>query len=123
MTEEQKIKIKNYVLTLGTFDSDKLDFIIDEVVDRALNFMRRDDLPKELERVIARAIYNSNRKYESEEEGSNQKISSVSDQGQSVSYSNSLLSYMATQSDEEIFDGITSQLMKFRKVGVVRETT
>lgn len=115
--------IKNYLELLGLDDNDKLDFIIEETIERALNYMNRTELPQELERVIARAIYNAERKYTAEAEGHNQRISSVSDNGQSVSYKDSVISFMSTQTDEEVFEGITSQLKRFRILRVLNETT
>ena len=112
--------IVGYLTDLGvTVD----DFIIDEVIDRALNYMRIESVPTELERVIARAIYNAHRKFVLDSDGGGQKISSISDHGQSISYSDKATSFMTTLSDEDVLEGITSQLRKFRKVGVVNEDT
>ena len=58
-------------------------FIVDEIIDRALNYMRRDEIPTELERVIARAIYNAHKRFEAEVEGT-ANISTLNDGQQQV---------------------------------------
>ncbi len=112
--------IIEYLVSLGIENPN--DFIVDEVIDRALNYMRRKDISTELERVIARAIYNSQRKFEKELDGAEFKISSLTDGGQSVSYSDKVVSYM-NSIDEEVLEGIIPQLRQFRKVGVIYEDT
>ncbi len=111
--------INNYLTSLGITEPN--EFIVEEVVERALNYMRRDELPVELERVIARAIYNAHRKFDAESDGID-NISSLTDGSQSVSYGEAK-SFMPTLDDNEIFGGYISQLRLFRKVGVINEDT
>jgi ABC-type uncharacterized transport system substrate-binding protein len=49
-------------------------------------------------------------------------ISSVSDNGQSVSYANEVTRYFATASDDELFTGFTALLSRYRRVKVVYPT-
>ena len=59
VTEEQRTRIKNYVKILRDmyineeFD-DKEDFIIDTVIDQCLAHCNRDNIPLDMERVVAR---------------------------------------------------------------------
>lgn len=65
VTEEQRTKIKNYVkILLDMEDEDfetKDEFIIDTVIDQCLAFCNRNDIPEDMERVVARIavrVYN-----------------------------------------------------------------
>lgn len=65
VTEEQRTKIKNYVkILLDMEDEDfetKDDFVIDTVIDQCLAFCNRDDMPEDMERIVARIaarVYN-----------------------------------------------------------------
>lgn len=65
VTEEQRTKIKNYVkILLDMEDEDfeiKDDFVIDTVIDQCLAFCNRNDIPEDMERVVARIaarVYN-----------------------------------------------------------------
>lgn len=65
VTEEQRTKIKNYVkILLDIEDEDfetKDEFIIDTVIDQCLAFCNRNDIPEDMERVVARIaarVYN-----------------------------------------------------------------
>ncbi len=52
-------KIKEYVLTLGGFeDSPKLDLQINMLVDEALSYCYREDVPPMMERPLADVIVN-----------------------------------------------------------------
>lgn len=90
--EEQILRIKEYVKILDNniILDEKFDFNLYEFIDRALNYMNRKKLPIELERIIAKAIVQVYKKINSEEinNGEVQKeISSISDNGQSVTFS------------------------------------
>lgn len=53
--EETIEKIKKYVLQLNKNIED-IDFKVGEMIDRVLAYTRRNSIPIELERIIARAI-------------------------------------------------------------------
>lgn len=66
VTAEKRSKIKQYVNILLGNDPDaefnpKQDFIIDTVIDECLAFCNRQDIPDDMERVVARIaarVYN-----------------------------------------------------------------
>ena len=103
-----------------------LDFVIGETIDRVLFFLGSDTLPEKLERILAN-IVNTNitrclKSLErSKENGADieHAISSISDNGQSISYANELKRYFTTASDEELFTGFTALLSRYRRVKVV----
>lgn len=67
-------------------------------------------LPKQMRRPIARAIVSF---YKTISAGDVRAISSITDNGQSVTYKEDLLSYMATAEDSKLFVGIKDLLDKF----------
>ena len=103
-----------------------LDFVIGETIDRVLLFLGSDTLPAKLERVLAN-IVNTNitrclkALERSKESGADVEhaVSSISDNGQSISYANELTRYFTTTSDEELFTGFTALLSRYRRVKVV----
>ena len=59
VTEEQRTRIKNYVKILRDMDinedfAEKEDFMIDTVIDQCLAYCNRDNIPQDMERVVAR---------------------------------------------------------------------
>jgi hypothetical protein len=128
MTDEQKAKIKEYVKKLNDAASlpgnaDILDFSVDEVADRVLLYLNREDLPVNIERIVARiisGIFNQsvNAKPSTSADSA---ISSMSDNGQSISFSNEVKNYLATVDDNELFAGSSKLLAPYRRINVVAE--
>lgn len=124
--EKQIEKIKEYVKVLNSQieQDDIFDFNVKEVIDRILNHTNRNQLPIELERVIAKAIVGIYKKIENDESNNGEQereISSISDNGQSVSYSDKVKTYMVNSNDDDLFYGFLSQINKFVKAKVVGE--
>ncbi len=124
--EKQIEKIKEYVKVLNSQieQDDIFDFNVKEVIDRILNHTNRNQLPIELERVIAKAIVGIYKKIENDESNNGEQereISSISDNGQSVSYSDKVKTYMVNSNDDDLFYGFISQINKFVKAKVVGE--
>lgn len=124
--EEQILRIKKYIKILDNniVQEEIFDFNLSEFIDRALNYMNRRELPTQLERIIAKAIIQLYKKINDEDvnNGEVQKeISSISDNGQSITFSDKVKTYMINSNDDEIFYGFTSQLDKFVKAKVVGE--
>ena len=126
MPEEQLARIKDYVETINATaaeasSEDILDFTIDEVCDRVLLYLNDTGLDEALERVVARivsGIFNQTYNSQSSTE-SDQAISSVSDNGQSVSFSNEIKSYLVSTDDNELFAGFSKLLARYRRINVV----
>lgn len=124
MDDHQKEQIKNYVEILNSTveNDDLLDFVIDLTVDRVLIYLNEDKLNPKLNRVVAQAVvgvYNKTNNERSNSGAPEQAISSISDNGQSVSYSSKVKSYLGSASDDELFSGFESLLKPYRRVNVV----
>lgn len=103
-----------------------VDFAIDEVLDRVQLYLNSDTVPTKLERILARIVNNGLKKCLKEIEISkeddtavDQVVTSISDNGQSISYANEVIKYFTTASDEELFTGFSSLLSRYRRIKVV----
>lgn len=134
--DELNAKIKEYLkLLIDNFDEidqnnvGLLDFVIGEAVDRVLIYLNRDTLPAKLERILANVVNTGLTRclkaIERTKEGTadiDRAVSSISDNGQSISYANEVTRYFTTVSDEELFTGVTALLSRYRRVKVVYPT-
>ena len=126
MPQEQLDRIKEYVKTIDTAAADDsanalLEYVINEVVDRVLLYLNDAALDEALERVVARivsGIFNQTTNSKDSTQ-SDSAISSVSDNGQSVSFSNEVKNYLATTEDNELFAGFSKLLARYRRINVV----
>ena len=103
-----------------------IDFVIGEVTDRILLFLNRDTIPDKIERIVANIVNTGLTRclntIERTKEGIadvDRAVSSVSDNGQSISYANEVTRYFTTASDDELFTGFTALLSRYRRVKVV----
>ena len=103
-----------------------LDFVIGEVTDRVMLYLGSETIPAKLERILANIVNTGLTRclkvIELTKEGTtdfDRAISSVSDNGQSISYANEVTKYFTTASDEELFTGFTALLSRYRRVKVV----
>lgn len=126
MPQEQLDRIKEYVKTIDTAAAEQsldtlLEYVINEVVDRVLLYLNDTTLDEALERVVARivsGIFNQTINSKDSTQ-SDSAISSVSDNGQSVSFSNEVKNYLATTEDNELFAGFSKLLARYRRINVV----
>lgn len=121
MTDEQKKRVKGFVTTLNSniTAGELLDFVVDTVSDRVLLYLNETAIAVNLERVIAQVIVAN---YQTIQDPQEQTISSVSDNGQSVSYHQTPVSHYASKSDKELFGGFEKLLAPYRRVHVIRST-
>ena len=131
--DETNAKIKEYLQIVNkNFDEIEqsneglIDFVIDEVIDRALLFLNCEVIPAKVERILANVVNTGLTRYlkviEQTKEGTadvDRAITSVSDNGQSVSYANEVTRYFATANDDELFAGFTALLSRYRRAKVV----
>jgi signal transduction histidine kinase len=103
-----------------------IDFAISEVLDRVQLYLNSETIPTKLERILANIVNNGlkrclkNIELSSEDNTAvDQVVTSVSDNGQSISYSNEITNYFTTASDNELFTGFSSLLSRYRRVKVV----
>ncbi len=126
MSQEQLDRIKGYVKVIDDAASDAsanalLEYCINEVYDRVLLYLNDTTLDEALERVVARivsGIFNQTTNSKSSTE-SDSAISSLSDNGQSVSFANEVKNYLATTEDNELFAGFSKLLARYRRINVV----
>jgi hypothetical protein len=107
-------------------EEDLLDFIILEILDRVQLYLNSETIPQKLERILAKIVNtglikfsNENELYKQEGTNVEQVVTSISDNGQSISYANEVKKYFTTASDEELFSGFTSLLSRYRRIKVV----
>lgn len=117
----QDTRIKEYAKTLNRQieDGDLLDFVTSEVMDRVLIYLNDDQLDMRLERIVARIVSGIFAESTENQDGQiSHEISSISDNGQSISYSDKVKSYLISAEDTEIFGGFTKLLAPYRRVNV-----
>lgn len=123
MTDDQKTTIKGYVTILNSniADGELLDFVVDMVADRVLLYLNDTVIATNLERVIAQVIVSvyKHTEAQSANSGADKAISSVSDNGQSVTYVQTPTQYMASKTDQELFTGFESLLSAYRRPHVI----
>lgn len=114
-------QIKDYLKILNNTikDDDLLNFVINETLDRVSLYLNSETVPSKLARILARMINTGLNKVNDEINGAEQVISSLSDNGQSISYANEVKKYFTSTTDEELFSGFTSILSRYRRVKVV----
>ncbi len=107
-------------------NEDLLDFVILEVLDRVQLYLNSETIPSKLDRILAKIVNTGLIKCLNEranlQEGNTdieQVVTSISDNGQSISYANEVKKYFSTASDEELFSGFTSLLSRYRRIKVV----
>lgn len=103
-----------------------VDFAINEVLDRVQLYLNSDTIPTKLERILANIVNNGLKRCLKEIEISkedntavDQVVTSISDNGQSISYANEVTNYFTTVSDEELFTGFSALLSRYRRIKVV----
>lgn len=133
MDEKQIAKIKEYlkIINKNIDDIEKdnkglIDFSINEVGDRVQLYLNSNSIPTKVERILANIVNTGLKKCLKEIEISSddntavdQVVTSISDNGQSISYANEVTKYFTTVSDEELFTGFGALLSRYRRIKVV----
>lgn len=120
---KEYLQIINPSITIA--GNNLLDFVILEVLDRVQLYLNRTDIPTNLNRILANIINNSLTKANksiSNNGDVEQVITSISDNGQSISYSNEIRKYFVNADDDDLFSGFTNLLSRYRRVKVVHPT-
>ena len=121
---EQGTRIKNYAKLLNSRidDGELLDFVTLEVLDRVLVYLNDNTLDQKLERIVARIVSGVFAESQESSDGElSHNISSISDNGQTISYSEKVKSYLVSTDDEELFSGFSKLLAPYRRVNVASE--
>lgn len=117
----QESRIKEYAKLLNNKieDGGLLDFVTLEVKDRVLVYLNDEVLDTKLERIVARIVSGVfTESLESKDGELEHSISSVSDNGQTISYSDKVKSYLVSTDDSELFSGFSKLLAPYRRVNV-----
>lgn len=120
-------RVKDYlsiIADITTYDDKLVEFVIAETIDRVKLYLNVDTVPTQVERILANIVNNGiKRAVKSKELGTDtdKEVSSLSDNGQSISYTDHLTHYFTTAYDEELFSGFTSLLNRYRRANVVRK--
>ena len=117
----QETRIKEYAKLLNDKieDGDLLDFVTLEVKDRVLVYLNDEILDTRLERIVARIVSGVfTESLENKNGELEHNISSVSDNGQTISYSDKVKSYLVSTDDSELFSGFSKLLAPYRRVNV-----
>jgi hypothetical protein len=110
--EEFRQSVKNGVMLLKPdYDEDLVEFVTDEVIDRALVYCNREDLPSTLIKPFVSTVIRS---YETFGKVDQNGIRSVKDGEQTVTYEG-VQSYMVGVTDTELFLGMSTLLKNLRK--------
>lgn len=126
--------IKKYLKIINpnteTMNGELVHFAIAEVLDRVQLYLNSETIPTKLERILANIVNTGLKKCLKDIDLSNEDktavdrvVTSISDNGQSISYANEVTKYFTTVSDEELFTGFTSLLSRYRRVKVVYPKT
>ena len=121
---EQETRIKTYAKLLNSRieDGELLDFVTLEVLDRVLVYLNDNVLDQKLERIVARIVSGVFAESQESLDGElSHNISSISDNGQTISYSEKVKSYLVSTDDEELFSGFSKLLAPYRRVNVASE--
>ena len=125
---EQIGRITEYVTTFNKTinaetDADLLEYAIEAVIDRTLLYLNREELDQKFEKVVSDVVGGIFNKYKTNENnsGTDLAVSSISDNGQSISYSNEIRNYLANTTDNELFSGFAVILSRYRRVNVISD--
>ena len=122
---EQVTRIIEYVKKFNTTITPDLDdlvlYSVEATIDRVLLYLNHEELDVKFERVVADIVFSVFTKYRvgQDQVEQQQGISSLSDNGQSVSYANEVRTYFTTASDAELLSGFVNLLSRYRRIRVV----
>ena len=125
---EQVERIKENVMKFNktideTEDADLLEYAVEAVIDRTLLYLNHERLEERFEKVVADVVGGNFNKYKTNlnTRGTDLAVSSISDNGQSISYSNEIKNYLANSTDNELFSGFAGILSRYRRVNVISD--
>nr|DAP39025.1 MAG TPA: hypothetical protein [Caudoviricetes sp.] len=121
-----KLKEKLKVVNSITENNDLVDFLSLEMADRLSLYLNLDTDKKlqydeRLVSISVRAVSSLLQEAKDKVAGSNTetKIQSISDNGQTITFSNIAKNYIVTASDSELFGGVANILKPYRRCNVV----
>lgn len=118
--EESKKRIKEYLIQINEENKIK-DFDIEELIERVLIYINRKELPKELERALARHLIQREKDELMLASSSVGEVASMSDNGQSISFKSVSEKKLIKEYDDYLINGLEPLLDKYKTVKVFRE--
>lgn len=122
MTDEQKSTVKDYVATLNSniTAGNLLDLVVDTVNDRVLLYLNDTVVADSMLRVIAQVVVSVYKHTQAASaSGADKNVSSVSDNGQTVTYTQAPTQFLASSTDQELFTGFEKLLAPYRRIYVI----
>lgn len=113
--------IRNYLIYNIDSGHEVSDFDIEEMIERVLIYTNRTELPTELERILAKQLYKidqDKRMLANNEVG---EVSSISDNGQSISYSSINNKRRILSNDLYLLEGLEPILDRYKLVRVFKQ--
>ena len=122
-----KEKLKAINIAVNNAENNALvDFLAAEIADRLSLYLNLDTTNKlqydeRLVSISVRVVSSLLQEAKDKVAGSNTetKIQSISDNGQTITFSNVAKNYIATASDSELFGGVANILKPYRRCNVV----
>jgi len=122
-----KEKLKAINIAVNNAENNALvDFLASEIADRLSLYLNLDTTNKlqydeRLVSISVRVVSSLLQEAKDKVAGSNTetKIQSISDNGQTITFSNVAKKYIATASDSELFGGVANILKPYRRCNVV----
>jgi ABC-type uncharacterized transport system substrate-binding protein len=101
-------------------DDELLTYVTEEVVDRVLIYLNDSKLHPRLNKIVARIVSGIFNQTAATTDGSyDTSVRSISDNGQSITYSVAVKNYLASSKDGELFGGFAELLAPHRKANVI----
>lgn len=122
--DAQLKRIESYVKQLNEAagaNEELVKFVASEVYDRVTLYLNNTTVDARLERIIARicsGIFSQTANAAASTEP-DVAVSSISDNGQSISYANEVKNYLSTTEDNELFAGFAKLLAPYRRIDVI----
>lgn len=132
--EDIKQRIKSFVQIMDSdiSDDDYLDLMIDDVISRFIIYTNRlqlldddednyeDVIPQIIESTLAKVVVEVHKSVSELVDADTNRISSMSDGQQSVSYAQGVQQFLSSASDADIFSSAKGLINKFRIPTVVK---
>lgn len=118
---ENVMNIRDYLIYQIDSGNEVSDFDIEEMIERVLIYTNRTELPTELERILAKQLYKidqDKRMLANNEVG---EVSSISDNGQSISYSSINNKRRILSNDLYLLEGLEPILDRYKLVRVFKQ--
>jgi hypothetical protein len=120
----EAVKAAVRIINHNATDDTLLEYVVVEVIDRVtlyLNVLPSDVLDERMVKIIARIASGIFTQTSTNVAGSGDDlaITSISDNGQSVHYSEKVKNYLATAEDGALFGGFAKLLAPYRRINVI----